>query len=174
MRVGQGTKKKVTVTPSMVEVQIIPKKGKTIIMLAKKMKDIVVTIRWEILTRLMEKYYPKENKKYNEVGFASWYGDDFHGNKTANGEIFDMNDMTAAHTTLPLPSIVQVTNLENGKSILVRVNDRGPFVRTRIIDLSKRAAEKLDYDYKNKGLIKVRVKFMEKETGQMLKKYGLM
>src|SRR3989344_6905312 len=85
------------------------------------------------------KYHPKEIDSYDETGFASWYGPGFHGNKTANGEIFNQRRLTAAHNTLPLPSLVQVTNLENNKSIIVRVNDRGPFAKNkknRIIDLS--------------------------------------
>lgn len=116
-------------------------------------------------------YYPAENRNYKEIGWASWYGQDFHAKKTANGETFDMNSMTAAHKTLPLPSMVKVTNLENGKSIVVRVNDRGPFVEDRIIDLSRKAAEQLES--KHKGLIKVKVEFLKKETDRMLKEYGL-
>lgn len=116
-------------------------------------------------------YYPKEYKKYNEVGQASWYGDDFHNKKTANGEIFNMHDMTAAHKTLPMPSIVRVTNLENGSSIKVRVNDRGPFVDNRIIDLSKAAADKLGF--KNKGVITVRVELLESETEKFMKVHNL-
>lgn len=82
---------------------------------------------------------------YKQKGRASWYGKKFHGAKTANGEIYDMHQMTAAHPTLPLPSYARVTNLKNGKSVIVRVNDRGPFLRGRIIDLSYAAAFKLDY-----------------------------
>lgn len=91
-----------------------------------------------------ELYVPRENPNYSEVGVASWYGANFHGRLTANGEVYDMNRLTAAHTTLPLPSYVRVTNLDNGASIVVRVNDRGPFHDDRIIDLSARAAEMLD------------------------------
>ena len=116
-------------------------------------------------------YYPKEYKRYNEVGQASWYGDDFHNKKTANGEVFNMHDMTAAHKTLPMPSIVRVTNLENGSSIKVRVNDRGPFVDNRIIDLSKAAANKLGF--KNKGVITVRVELLEAETEKFIKVLNL-
>lgn len=116
-------------------------------------------------------YYPQEYDHYKEIGLASWYGDDFHNKKTANGEIFNMNDMTAAHKTLPLPSIVRVTNLENGRSVIVRVNDRGPFVDDRLIDLSKKAADALGF--KNKGLISVRVELLKKETNEFLNKYGL-
>jgi len=82
---------------------------------------------------------------YRQKGRASWYGKKFHGAKTANGEIYDMHQMTAAHPTLPLPSYAKVTNLSNGKSVIVRVNDRGPFLRGRIIDLSYAAAYQLDY-----------------------------
>ncbi len=90
-------------------------------------------------------YYPiASNAHYNRTGIASWYGKKFHGKKTANGERYDMYAMTAAHTTLPLPSMVRVTNLSNGRSIIVRINDRGPFVNDRIIDLSYTAAKKLD------------------------------
>ena len=88
-------------------------------------------------------YVPRHEPDYDKVGIASWYGDDFHGRLTANGEIYDMRRFTAAHPTLPLPSLVRVTNLENGQSLVVRVNDRGPFVKDRIIDLSKAAAHKI-------------------------------
>jgi len=91
-------------------------------------------------------YYPLENVSddYTEIGIASWYGKDFHGKKTANGEVFNMHDMTAAHKTLPLPTFIHVKNFDNGKETLVRVNDRGPFSKGRILDLSYAAAEKLD------------------------------
>ena len=89
-------------------------------------------------------YYPREQPDYDETGIASWYGPAFYGRPTANGETYDGNKLTAAHKTLPLPVNVRVTNLDNGKSLVVRVNDRGPFARGRIIDLSKRAAELLD------------------------------
>ena len=103
-------------------------------------------------------YYPEENSNYRQEGVASWYGPKFHGRKTANGEIFDMERLSAAHPTLPLPSIVKVTNLENGKSVQLRVNDRGPFAHDRLIDLSKAAASQLDF--RSKGLAKVRVEFV--------------
>ena len=90
-------------------------------------------------------YYPKEDYGYSEVGMASWYGEDFHAKKTANGENYDMNTLTAAHRTLPLPSIVKVTNLENGRSLVLRVNDRGPYAKNRIIDISKRGAQLLGF-----------------------------
>jgi rare lipoprotein A len=103
-------------------------------------------------------FKPKEQPSYDKVGIASWYGPQFHRRRTSNGEWFDMNDLTAAHATLPLPSYAKVTNLENGREIVVRINDRGPFVGTRIIDLSRRSADALGY--KNKGMAKVRVQYI--------------
>jgi rare lipoprotein A len=103
-------------------------------------------------------YYPKEDKNYRKTGAASWYGDAFHGRLTANGEIYDMTHLTAAHPTMPLPSYARVTNMKNGSSIIVRVNDRGPYARGRIIDLSKRAAEMLDYTHS--GVAKVKVEYV--------------
>lgn len=103
-------------------------------------------------------YYPKEDRNYNAVGIGSWYGEQFHNRRTANGEIFDMDIPSAAHKTLPLPSLVEVTNLDNGRRMIVRVNDRGPFVGDRIIDLSKAAAEELGY--RRAGVAKVRVKYI--------------
>src|SRR5260221_266444 len=88
-------------------------------------------------------YYPAEDWSYDETGIASWYGEAFHGKDTANGETFDLNAMSAAHRTLPLPTIVQVTNLDNGRSIQIRINDRGPYARGRIIDMSRRSAQLL-------------------------------
>ena len=90
-------------------------------------------------------YYPKESFDYLERGVASWYGPNFDGKRTANGEIFNMNLLTAAHKTLQLPSLVKVTNIENNKSLILRVNDRGPFVKNRIIDVSKKAASILGF-----------------------------
>lgn len=113
-------------------------------------------------TVLGQSYTPKEDYNYSETGTASWYGDDFHNKRTANGETYDMRAVTAAHRTLPLPSIVRVTNLENGRSIIARVNDRGPYVKNRIIDLSQKGAELLGY--KNKGTAKVKVEILEKES----------
>lgn len=110
-------------------------------------------------------YYPKEDYDYSEVGIASWYGEDFHALKTANGENYDMNTLTAAHRTLPLPSIVKVTNLENGRSLVLRINDRGPYAKNRIIDVSKRAAQLLGFQAK--GTAKVRVEIMEKESKEL-------
>ncbi|WP_184719530.1 septal ring lytic transglycosylase RlpA family protein [Caulobacter sp.] len=103
-------------------------------------------------------YYPKEDPNYNVVGIGSWYGDQFHNRRTANGEVFDMNRPSAAHKTLPLPSLVEVTNLDNGRKMILRVNDRGPFVGDRVIDLSKAAADELGY--KQKGVARVRVKYV--------------
>lgn len=103
-------------------------------------------------------YVPAEQPRYNVTGLASWYGDDFHGKATANGEIFDMTAVSAAHATLPLPSVVEVTNLDNGRTITVRVNDRGPYKSGRIIDLSRGAAEALGY--RTHGLAHVRVRYL--------------
>jgi rare lipoprotein A len=103
-------------------------------------------------------YKPKEDRNYSKVGAASWYGDAFHGRLTANGEVYDMTHLTAAHPTMPLPSYARVTNTANGASVIVRVNDRGPFAHNRVIDLSKRAAELLDY--KHVGVAKVKVEYV--------------
>jgi rare lipoprotein A len=102
------------------------------------------------------RYFPKDDPNYDETGLASWYGDPFHGRATATGEIFDMNRVSAAHKTLPLPATVEVTNLENGRVLTVRVNDRGPFVHGRIIDLSRRAAQLLGFE--KQGVARVRVR----------------
>lgn len=103
-------------------------------------------------------YYPTFDSRYDETGLASWYGSDFHGRRTASGEPYNMHAVTAAHQTMPLPSIVRVTNLENGRAMLVRVNDRGPFVNGRIIDMSRRGAQLLGFY--GKGTAKVRVQFV--------------
>lgn len=103
-------------------------------------------------------YYPKEDKRYAKVGLASWYGDAFHGRLTANGEVYDTAQLTAAHPTMPLPSYARVTNLETGSSIIVRVNDRGPYHEGRIIDVSERAAQMLDYG--KVGTAKVKVEYV--------------
>tara|TARA_B100000700_G_C15030704_1_gene850356 strand:- start:757 stop:1830 length:1074 start_codon:yes stop_codon:yes gene_type:complete len=111
-------------------------------------------------------YYPAVDYDYDETGMASWYGPQFHGKKTANGEIFDQNKISAAHKTLPLPSIVKVTNLDNGRILPeVRINDRGPFAKNRIIDLSKKAAEELGFV--NQGVARVRVQILEDESRKM-------
>ncbi len=102
-------------------------------------------------------YYPRVDYNYDETGIASWYGQKFHGRLTANGEIYDMNLLTAAHRTLPLPSYVMVVNLENGRSINVKVNDRGPFARNRIIDLSQRSAQLLGMERQGTAQVRVRI-----------------
>lgn len=101
-------------------------------------------------------YQPAEQPGYDETGLASWYGPQFHGRPTATGERFDMNALTAAHKTLPLPSLVEVTNIANGRRIVVRVNDRGPFVDGRIIDLSRGSAEALGLLAAGVGEVRVR------------------
>jgi rare lipoprotein A len=103
-------------------------------------------------------YVPEENINYSATGMASWYGDDFHGRYTANGEVFDMNSISAAHPTLPMPSYVRVTNIKNHKSIVVRVNDRGPYANDRIIDLSVRTAKLLGFY--GHGLARVKVEYV--------------
>ena len=103
-------------------------------------------------------YYPKENRQYKAVGAASWYGDAFHGRLTANGEVYDMDRLTAAHPTMPLPSYARVTNVENGSSVIVRVNDRGPYHAGRILDVSSKTAELLDM--KRSGTAKVNVQYV--------------
>jgi rare lipoprotein A len=108
--------------------------------------------------RVGKPYTPQEDINYSEVGMASWYGDDFHGRYTANGEVFDMNSISAAHKTLPLPSYVRVTNLANRRSLVVRVNDRGPYVGDRVIDLSVKSAQLLGFH--GNGLAKVKVEYV--------------
>lgn len=110
-------------------------------------------------------YYPKVDYEYTETGIASWYGPNFHGKKTANGEVFDMNMVSAAHRTLPLPSFVRVTNLGSGRAINVRINDRGPFAHGRIIDLSRRAAQLLGFE--RAGTAPVRVEILAEESRQL-------
>lgn len=107
-------------------------------------------------------YRPRVDWNYIEEGEASWYGPQFHKEATANGEVFDMNAISAAHRTLPLPSIVEVTNLENGRRLKLRVNDRGPFARDRIIDLSRAAAKRLGFH--EDGKARVRVKLVVDES----------
>jgi rare lipoprotein A len=107
-------------------------------------------------------YNPTETYEYTQTGIASWYGPQFHGKRTANGEIFNMNELTAAHKTLQMPSLVRVTNLENGRSIIVRINDRGPFSRGRVIDMSSKAADLLNF--KAKGTAKVRIQVLSEES----------
>ena len=103
-------------------------------------------------------YYPGENPNYSAVGMASWYGDAFHGRRTANGEIYDMHGLTAAHPTMPLPSYARVTNLSNGYSVIVRVNDRGPYHGGRVMDVSSRVADVLDF--KGSGTAKIKVDYV--------------
>lgn len=107
-----------------------------------------------------KKYYPRENTNYDNVGIASWYGPKFNRRKTANGEWFNMNDLTAAHPTLPLPVFAKVTNLRNGKNVVVRINDRGPYAHNREIDLSKATATRLGVI--GRGTAKVRVQYLGK------------
>lgn len=102
-------------------------------------------------------FNPREQPGYDKEGIASWYGEAFHRRRTSNGEWFDMNTLTAAHATLPLPSYALVTNLENNRKVVVRVNDRGPFVGTRVMDLSKRAADVLGYRAKGKAHVRVKL-----------------
>lgn len=116
-------------------------------------------------------YYPAVDYEYSEVGVASWYGPGFDGRPTANGELYDMNDLTAAHRTLPMPSIVRVTNLENGRSIKLRVNDRGPFVGARIIDVSRRAAQLLGFHIN--GTAQVLVEIVADESKQLAAALGV-
>lgn len=110
-------------------------------------------------------YTPARQDNYDEIGQASWYGDEFHGRPTANGERFDMNRLTAAHPTLPIPSYVQVTNLDNGRTAILRVNDRGPFARNRIMDVSRRAAEELGF--LNRGTANVRVTYLGPKENEL-------
>jgi rare lipoprotein A len=105
-------------------------------------------------------YEPQEDPDYDQQGVASWYGPVFHGRLTANGEVFDRASLSAAHPTLPLPSYVRVTNLENDRSVIVRVNDRGPFARDRLIDVSERTASLLGF--RRDGTTRVRVQYIER------------
>jgi rare lipoprotein A len=107
-------------------------------------------------------YVPQESYDHTETGIASWYGPGFHGKKTANGEYFNKNELTAAHRTLQMPSLVRVTNLENGRSLVVRINDRGPFKRGRVVDVSEKAAELLGF--KGKGTAKVKLQVLTEES----------
>jgi len=110
-------------------------------------------------------YYPTVDYKYSETGVASWYGPKFDGKPTANGEVFDMNELSAAHRTLPMPSMVRVVNLDNGRSLALRVNDRGPFARGRIIDVSRRAAQLLGFRYR--GTARVKLELMADESRRL-------
>lgn len=114
-----------------------------------------------------QEFWPQTVQQYHETGIASWYGKTFYNKKTSNGELFMKGDLTAAHRTMPLPSLVEVTNLENGKTVILKVNDRGPFVKAkqRIIDVSEHAAELLGF--KNQGTARVSVKLLKTETDAM-------
>ncbi len=113
-------------------------------------------------------YFPQNYENYEEIGTASWYGDEFHGKRTANGEVYNMGSMTAAHPTLPLPSMVRITNLRNGKEAIVRVNDRGPFSKSRVIDVSERAADLLGF--KGQGTTEVKVELLRNDTDELLER----
>jgi rare lipoprotein A len=120
-------------------------------------------------------YTPKEQPRYDEVGTASWYGYQHEGRPTATGEVFHKDQVSAAHKTLPLPSLVEVTNLANGKKLKVRVNDRGPFIEGRIIDLSQEAARRLGFE--GQGVTRVRVRYLgashaRREDGDELAEAG--
>ncbi len=115
-------------------------------------------------------YYPKEDYAYQEVGTASWYGPKFHGKQTANGETFDMNSLSGAHRTLPMPSWVRVTNLANGRTIKLRINDRGPFSKERILDVSRAAARALGFE--GQGTARVRVSILADESIQAKRDAG--
>jgi rare lipoprotein A len=118
-------------------------------------------------------YSPEVNMRYDEVGIASWYGskNGFHGKKTANGDKYNKHVLSAAHTKLPLPSLVKVTNLNNKKSLIVMVNDRGPFTKDRVIDVSEQAATILGF--KRQGTARVRVQYLRKETQDFLQNIAL-
>ena len=119
-----------------------------------------------------KRYYPKKDLNYDEKGIASWYGPKFHGKLTANGEIFNQYKLTAAHKTLPIPSAVKVTNLKNNKSLIVRINDRGPFVNDRIIDLSYQSAKKLNLLKSGTGFVRVQLLRSESLLLEKLAKKG--
>ena len=122
-------------------------------------------------TKNGKRYRPHLDNTYSKTGIASYYGKGFHNRKTANGDIFDKNGLTAAHPTLPLFSRVKVTNLVTGKQLLVTVNDRGPFRKNRLIDLSEKSAKILDF--KDTGVVKVKVEYDQAETERYLKERGL-
>lgn len=110
-------------------------------------------------------YHPADDRDYDETGIASWYGPGFHARPTANGETYDQDALTAAHKTLPMPSWVEITNLENGRVVTARINDRGPFVDGRIIDLSRRTAQLLDITAKGTARVRVRRVFPDGTPG---------
>lgn len=115
-------------------------------------------------------YYPEHDPNYSETGMASWYGPGFHGGTTANGERFNANDMTAAHRTLPIPSLVKVTHAKSGRTTIVRINDRGPFAHNRIIDLSKAAASRIGM--LGEGVAKVRIEYLPAESERYVELLG--
>jgi rare lipoprotein A len=115
-------------------------------------------------------YVPREDFAYDAIGLASWYGDREHGHTTANGEIFDQNGLSAAHPTLQLPSIAEVTNLENGRMLRLRINDRGPFAGGRILDVSRRAAQLLGFE--RQGTAMVRVRILPEESLRLAEAFG--
>ena len=141
---GVDTNLGVTASPRVVHYGSIPKGGGVY----KVGRPYQVGGRW---------YHPAEDPSYDRTGIASWYGTQFHGRKTSNGEIYDMYALTAGHPTLPMPSYAYVTNLQNGRTILVRINDRGPYAKDRLIDLSYRSAQALGYH--RAGLTRVRVRY---------------
>jgi len=114
--------------------------------------------------KLEKEFPPTQLKRGAQEGVSSWYGKDFHGNPTASGEIYDMYGLSAAHRTLPLGTVVEVTNLDNGRSAVLKINDRGPFIKGRILDCSYGAARELDFA--NAGLARVRVEVLEEGTGR--------
>lgn len=116
-------------------------------------------------------YHPKEDLRYDEIGTSSWYGPNFHGKLTANGDIFNSQALTAAHRTLPMPSYIKVTNLENNRQLVLLVNDRGPFAKGRILDVSEKAASILGF--KNQGVARVRVQILPGKTRQLLWDLGI-
>ena len=156
----QGCTSSVEVAANLGKKYLIPKEAKTL-----SPKPI-----YKIGNKYIIKgkyYFPKKNFYYNKTGIASWYGPKFHGKLTANGEVYNQYALTAAHKTLPLPSAVKVTNLQNNISVILRVNDRGPFVNDRIIDLSSKAADILDLKRKGTGLVRVTIL---KNKSEMLEK----
>ena len=158
----QGCTSSIEVAANLGKKYIIPKEEKKIIQ-----KPIYkIGKKYKIGGRY---YYPKKNLSYNKTGIASWYGPKFHGKLTANGEIYNQYALTAAHKTLPLPSAVKVTNLKNNKSIVLRINDRGPFVNDRIIDLSSKAADILEIKREGTGLVRVQIL---KEKSLLLEKFA--
>jgi rare lipoprotein A len=131
-----------------------------------KKSDIPSMVKVGAPYKIAGKWYtPRYDPRYDEVGLASWYGPGFHGNDTATGEDYHQREFTAAHPTLPMPSLVRVTNLDNGREIVVRINDRGPFVAGRIIDLSQFSAQALGVH--GPGTAKVRVRLLPKETRKL-------